>query len=138
MAAFGCDHKKIQNYGWIKREHCDCCNSDTTLNLQKVSMWITVFGIPIITYKTNYILTCPICNTSRTISSNELYELIASTDDMEDEPEQIESDNEIQEAGQFVLREGYITQNGAIYRTETQMNFIRQMCEFEIEKRKKK
>ncbi len=126
MVILGWDYKKIQNYGPVKREQCNNCNNETTFQLQKLSTWFTLFLLPIIPYRTDYLLVCPICKNYHEIDSSEFYDFI----------DHIQNQNESE--NQTVSPDSYITENGAIYRTETQLNFIRQMKEIEIEMEKRK
>lgn len=119
------NHKKVNNYGPVKREQCKNCSNQTTLQLQKLTTWFSIFNIPLIPYRINYLLVCPICNNYEEIDSSEFFIFLESI------KMQNESEN------QMVSSDGYITENGAIYRTETQLNFIRQMKEIEMEKEKR-
>lgn len=125
MPVFGWNYRKEQNFGPAKREKCSFCNNEVTFLLRKISTCVTLFSFPIIPYRIDYILICPICNKQHEIDSWEFYELVAC----------IRNKNEDED--QLVSSERYITENGAIYRTETQINFIKQMKEIEMEREKR-
>ena len=125
MIIFGWDYRKVQNYGPVKRERCNSCSNETTYQLQKLSTWFTLFLIPVIPYRTNYLLVCPICKNYEEIDSSEFLDFI----------DHIQSQKESE--SQMVASDSYVTENGAIYRTETQLNFIRQMKEIEMEREKR-
>jgi hypothetical protein len=125
MDIFGWDYRKVKNYGPVKREKCKNCSNHSTLQLQKLSTWFTIFFVPIMPYRINYLLVCPICKNYEEIDSSEFLNFI----------EIIKMQNESE--NQMVSSDGYITENGTIYRTETQLNFIRQMKEIEMEKEKR-
>lgn len=125
MSVFGWDYKQEQNFGPAKRKKCNHCSNETTFLLRKISICFTLFTFPIIPYKINFLLVCPICGKQQEIESSEFYELVAY----------IKSQKE--DENQIVSPESYITENGAIYRTETQLNFIRQMKEIEMEREKR-
>lgn len=125
MGILGWNYRKVKNYGPVKREQCKNCSNQSTLQLQKLSTWFTIFSVPLIPYRINYLLVCPICNNYEEIDSSEFIILLESI------KMQNESEN------QMVSSDSYITENGAIYRTETQLNFIRQMKEIEMEKEKR-
>jgi len=125
MPVFGWDYRKEQNFGPSKREKCSSCDNEVTFLLRKISTCFTLFSFPIIPYKIDYILVCPICEKQHEIDSWEFYELVA----------RIRSKNE--DENQLASSERYITENGAIYRTETQINFIKQMKEIEMEREKR-
>ncbi|OPZ93768.1 MAG: hypothetical protein BWY74_01005 [Firmicutes bacterium ADurb.Bin419] len=122
MRVFGLDHRKIKNYGPVKRDKCNNCGNESTFQLQKLSTWFTLFLIPIIPYRINYLLVCPICNNSEEIDSSEFLDYIDLIQSQKDSESQLASSD------------GFITENGTICRTETQLNFIRQMREIEMEK----
>lgn len=126
MIIFGWDYRRVQNYGPVKRDQCKDCKNETTFQLQKLSTWFTIFLLPIIPYRTNYLLVCPICKSYEEIDSSEFYDII----------DRIQSQKESE--NQMVSPDSYVTENGAIYRTETQLNFIRQMKEIEMEREKRK
>jgi len=125
MPVFGWNYRKEQNFGPAKREKCSFCNNEVAFLLRKISTCVTLFSFPIIPYRIDYILICPICNKQHEIDSWEFYELVAC----------IRNKNEDED--QLVSSERYITENGAIYRTETQINFIKQMKEIEMEREKR-
>ncbi|WP_010248441.1 zinc-ribbon domain-containing protein [Acetivibrio cellulolyticus] len=125
MSIFGRDYRKVKNYGPVKRERCNNCCNESTFQLQKLSTWFTLFSIPIIPYRTNYLLVCPICKNYEEIDSSEFLDYVDLIQS------QKESEN------QLLSSDGYITESGAIYRTETQLNFIRQMKEIEMEREKR-
>lgn len=125
MIIFGWDYRKVQNYGPVKRERCNGCSNETTFQLQKLSTWFTLFLIPVVPYRTNYLLVCPICKNYEEIDSSEFLDFI----------DHIQSQKESE--SQMVSSDSYVTENGAIYRTETQLNFIRQMKEIEMEREKR-
>lgn len=126
MNIFGCNYRKVQNYGPVKRAQCKNCKNETTFQLQKTSTWFAIFLLPIIPYRTNYLLVCPICKNYEEIDSSEFYDII----------DRIQSQKESE--NQMVSPDSYVTENGAIYRTETQLNFIKQMKEIELERDKRK
>jgi len=125
MSIFGWEHKKVQNYGPAKREKCNNCSNEATFQLQKLSIYFTIFGRPIIPYVISYRLVCPLCKNYIEIEGTEFYEFI----------DRIHSEKETD--NRMISPDGYVTENGAIYRTETQLNFIRQMKEIEMEREKR-
>lgn len=125
MRVFGWDYKKAKNYGPVKRDKCNNCNNESTFHLQRLSTWFTLFLVPIIPYRVNYLLVCPICSKAIEIENSEFLEYIDMI--------QCQKDAESQLASQ----DAYITENGTICRTETQLNFIRQMKEIEMEREKR-
>lgn len=125
MSIFGWDYLKVQNFGPVKREKCSNCNNEATFQLQKLTTCFAIFDFPIIPYRINYLLVCPLCRSYVEIESSEFYEFI----------DHIQSQKEAENP--VLSSDGYVTENGAIYRTETQLNFIRQMKEIEMEREKR-
>ena len=125
MSVFGWNCKKLQNFGPIKREKCNNCGNEATFQLQKMTTYITLFEFPIIPYRINYLLVCPICKNYQEIESSEFYEFV----------DHIQSKKEAENP--MISSDNYVTQNGSIYRTETQLNFIKQMKEIEMERERK-
>lgn len=125
MGILGWDYRKVKNYGPVKREQCKNCSNQSTLQLQKLSTWFTIFFVPIMPYRINYLLVCPICKNYEEIDSSEFLNFMES----------IKMQNEAE--SQMASSDGYVTEDGAIYRTETQLNFIKQMKEIEMEKEKR-
>ena len=58
----GAGSPKIEQYVSMKIEHCFRCNNNKNWILQKTSLFITVFFLPVVPYKTTYTYFCPVCN----------------------------------------------------------------------------
>ena len=95
--------------------------------MQKLTTWFTLFFIPVIPYKRNNILVCPVCRCCLELSKEEFEQLKSIIQDAKF----IESDEAVRHMNNIV------TEAGGIIRTETQLNFIRDMQEFEREKERK-
>ena len=61
MIIVGWGHRTVKNYGAVRKIECSNCFNERMWQLQKVRYWITFFFIPIIPYRTEHILVCPIC-----------------------------------------------------------------------------
>jgi uncharacterized protein YbaR (Trm112 family) len=127
MIVFGWGYRTVKNYGPVRKMQCRNCSSENSWILQKVTTWFTLLFIPVIPYKRNNILVCPVCRCSLELSKNEFEELKRIIQDAKF----FESDEARRHMNNIV------TEAGGIIRTETQLNFIRDMQEFEREKEKK-
>ena len=61
MIIVGWGKTKVKEYGPVVPLKCEHCNNHKGWILKKVSVWTTLFFIPIAPYKIDYILCCPIC-----------------------------------------------------------------------------
>jgi len=61
MIIFGWNHQTIWFIGLAFRIRCDHCNNEEFWGLSRRTTWFTLFFIPVIPYKTEWLLTCPIC-----------------------------------------------------------------------------
>ncbi|MCA9383005.1 zinc-ribbon domain-containing protein [Candidatus Dojkabacteria bacterium] len=58
---FGWGKKKIEELGEINARKCGRCGNEKPWRIIKVTIWFTLFFIPVFPYKTHYLLSCPIC-----------------------------------------------------------------------------
>jgi len=58
---FGWGHQTIWDVGSTFRIMCNHCNNEEFWGLSRRTTWFTLFFIPIIPYKTEWLVTCPIC-----------------------------------------------------------------------------
>lgn len=61
MFIFGWGHQMKRIFGPVFKHHCDHCNNDEYWVLHKISVWFTLFFIPVFPYEINYLLLCPVC-----------------------------------------------------------------------------
>ncbi|MDR1066966.1 MAG: zinc ribbon domain-containing protein [Clostridiales bacterium] len=78
---FGFGHKTIKRFGQINEDSCHRCNNNVKRELVKVTTWFTLFFIPIIPYKTQYLLICPICSDSYALGKAEFDYMVKNPED---------------------------------------------------------
>lgn len=59
---FGWGHQKIKEFGPVTRHNCEHCSNNSYWGLYSVSLYFTLFFIPVFSYSTKYFIACPICN----------------------------------------------------------------------------
>jgi hypothetical protein len=59
---FGWGRQTLKNYGQIYNVRCDCCNAIEQFYLYAKRTWVNLFFIPVIPYKTEYMIVCPACS----------------------------------------------------------------------------
>jgi hypothetical protein len=123
MIIFGWGHKTARNFGPVRKIRCGNCSNETNWHLQKLTTWFTLFFIPVIPYQMNYLLVCPVCRCCVDVKKEEFDKLRELINDAKNQ-------NDV-DATQF---DSVLSDAGAIRRTETQLNFIRQMKELEMKR----
>ena len=73
---WGFGKRTIRRYGKVDGSICGNCNNKVQRELIKMTMWVTLFFIPIIPYRTERLLVCPICGVTQRLSKPEFEELI--------------------------------------------------------------
>lgn len=61
MIIFGWGRQTIWNVGAVFRQLCSNCHNDEYWILIRRTTWFTLFFIPVIPYKTEWLLLCPVC-----------------------------------------------------------------------------
>src|ERR1035437_965395 len=61
MFIFGWGRQIRRDFGPTFKRFCDHCHNERYWNLQSISIWFTLFFIPVIPYEFNYRLYCPVC-----------------------------------------------------------------------------
>lgn len=126
MVIFERGHKTLKKFGPVRKISCSNCKNESNWHLQKLTSWITLFFMPIIPYRRDYFLVCPVCRNCLELEKEEfktIKDLIDKKENVMSEKDLIKTDNIVMEAG-------------GIIRTETQINFIRQMKELESNREK--
>jgi hypothetical protein len=75
---FGFGKQTVKEYGKTPEQHCPRCEKMAPLIFAKVTTWFTLFFIPIIPYKTRFLLICPICNAVKEVPKEEMDRVIDS------------------------------------------------------------
>jgi len=80
----GFGNQTSKEYGVMPEQLCGRCRNQTARPLTKVTSWFTLFFIPLIPYKSKYMLVCPICNDPRELDKFEFEELVKNIAPRED------------------------------------------------------
>lgn len=75
---FGFGKQTVKNYGETPEQYCNRCHNQSPRNLTKATSWFTLFFIPVIPYRTRYMLICPICGNVQELSQEEFEEISGS------------------------------------------------------------
>ncbi|MFZ5985883.1 MAG: zinc-ribbon domain-containing protein [Bacillota bacterium] len=127
MIIFGWGYRTAKNFGPVRKIRCNNCNNEATWHLQKLTSWFTLFFIPVIPYQSNYLLVCPVCRCCLELKKPEFDQL----------KDLVEGAGLSESQQASVQMDSILTEAGGVVRTETQLNFIRQMKELEEEKEKR-
>lgn len=73
---WGTGKRTTRKYGVVLSALCGRCGNNVQREIIKVTTWFTLFFIPIIPYRTEYYLMCPICKGAREISKAEFNEVV--------------------------------------------------------------
>lgn len=63
--------KTKKELGIVGFYHCNRCNNDSNWRLLKIVSWFTIFFIPIIPYRTQYYVYCPVCQSATKVPKEE-------------------------------------------------------------------
>lgn len=74
MIFIGGTYPKTEQYRSNVKEHCFHCNNDGYWILQKTRQVLSLFFLPIATFKTEYFYYCPICGQGRPLDPDEFDE----------------------------------------------------------------
>jgi hypothetical protein len=75
LIIFGWGKTTVKNAGQVGPRRCARCNNQTMWALSRVKSWFSLFFIPIIPYRTEYLMLCPICGNGVKLSNKQFYEL---------------------------------------------------------------
>ncbi|MCX7709003.1 MAG: zinc ribbon domain-containing protein [Clostridia bacterium] len=112
-----------KNYGTVKTYNCGRCNNISEWNLYRVSTWFTLYFIPVFPYSYKRYLVCPICGACLELTKEEFEDLKSGTP----------LEGAIKSS--VSTTSGYSNEYGSpVRKTETQLNYLRQMEELKREK----
>lgn len=139
---FGWGHQTVKEHGIPGIYHCGNCNNDKPWMLYSRRSWFTLFFIPIIPYASEHLLVCPVCNHGIKLDEQKFKELKAAAESNAQpanntitQEEYTDRTNELP----FAQNSGGATEADALAgKTETQINYLRQMREIEQEREAKK
>lgn len=81
---FGWGYKKTKNHGPAYKKKCDNCHNESEYTLIEISIWFTLFFIPVFPYERHYLLMCPICGNGFELNKQAFEELKAGAEQKED------------------------------------------------------
>ena len=73
---WGFGKRTVRRYGKVGTAVCGHCNNNVQRELIRVTTWFTLFFIPLIPYRIERLLACPICGIPQRLSKPEFEELI--------------------------------------------------------------
>lgn len=117
---FGWGRQTTWNIGPVFRQHCNHCNNDEYWRLLRRTTWCTLFFIPIIPYKTEWWLLCPICQYGLELKDKQVREL-----------QPIAEVNQLFATGEITEQE-YQTRSAALNNTATTTHKNRSLPEAQI------
>lgn len=136
---FGWGKQTVKEHGPAGIYHCEHCNNDRPWTLFSRRTWITLFFIPVIPYSTEYLLLCPICGHGARLDARKFNEIRPVAENnrqlAENRITQAEYDTRMEQLGS--LQSDAAERGGMAGKTETQLNYIRQMKEIEEERKRR-
>jgi hypothetical protein len=69
---WGWGRTTVKDYGLAAHARCPHCNNEVDWHLIHRRVWFTLFFIPIIPYRSNFLLLCPICRNGIEISGQQI------------------------------------------------------------------
>ena len=68
----GMGHRKTVSLGPVEQRMCPNCHNLDYWELHRMKEYATFFFIPVVPYKTEHLLVCPICKAAYKVSAEEL------------------------------------------------------------------
>lgn len=118
---YGFGKTTTKDFGTLQTAPCTNCNNQVKKQLVRVRTWFTLFFIPVIPYRTQYFLICPICRKGEVLKKDQFMEYAQSLTP-ESEAQPYNSPNYSQQNTEEIKYAG---------KNETQINFLKQMEENE-------
>ncbi len=131
---FGWGKQTVSNHGPVFRSHCDRCNNEELWQLYTRRTWFTLFFIPVIPYSTEHLLICPVCSSGVVITRAKFEEFKGIADcNMDLMNKKITEDEHKSRIGLLMQEKSSRNNANNSYelsgKTETQINYLRQMDE---------
>lgn len=116
---WGFGYKTVKSFGTVAERPCENCKNRVNDEILKVTTWFTLFFIPILPYRKEFLLVCPICRNALKISKVD-FEMIVDGNPAQNfnilgESSSVSALNKDKYAG----------------KTETQISYLKQLEEFE-------
>lgn len=133
---FGWGHQSVKNHGPVKVFHCEHCNNEKLWILHSKKTWFTLFFIPVIPYSSDHILFCPICQHGVKLGTEKFKELkLIAECNMDLINKRITDEQHSERMSEIACEINKSNISNDIYpKTETQLNYIRQMNEIRNQK----
>lgn len=81
---FGFGKRTIKSQGYTQKRHCPNCGNVRKWECKKVTTWFTLFFIPVIPYKFENVVECPICHVGLRIVKDEVDKYCSGEDTLVD------------------------------------------------------
>ena len=72
MLIVGWGHRKTEVLGPVEKRLCPRCNNEDFWELHRLKDYATLFFVPVIPYKTQHLLVCPVCQAAYDVEPGEL------------------------------------------------------------------
>lgn len=72
MLIFGWGHRKRKVIGPVEKLKCPRCTQEEYWELVEVKALISLFFVPLIPYKTEWVIRCPVCEAMSEVPEHEL------------------------------------------------------------------
>lgn len=76
LVIFGFGHKTNKEVDLRELSNCDHCHNTSRWKLNKQMTWLTLFFIPVVPIKTEYLKICPICRQGKPLHRDQYINLI--------------------------------------------------------------
>lgn len=116
MIIFGWGHRTLKKYGTIQSKTCVHCYQNRDIDLIKITIWFTLFFIPVIPISRRYLLMCLSCKGIEELDKETFFEYVDNKENKGYQPTKQSFNN----------------------KTQTQINFLKEMETLKKEKEEKK
>lgn len=114
---FGWGKQTIKKHGPVFKSCCERCKNEEVWQLYTRRTWITLFFIPVIPYCTERLVVCPVCSHGIVINNEKFQEL------------KVVADCNTEELNRYGMGDFSAEKNDFSGKTETQINYLKQMEE---------
>lgn len=134
FVVFGWGKQTVKDHGPVFRSRCDRCNNEELWKLYTRRTWLTLFFIPVIPYSTEHLVVCPVCSYGAVITREKYEELkVVAECNLDLINKKIGEDEHKNRIGQLMQGKSNRYNANENYelsgKTETQINYLRQMEE---------
>ncbi len=72
MIIVGWGHQRVKVVGPVEKIRCPRCEKEEFWEFVKISHYATFFFIPVVPYKREYIMRCPVCGCSQSVPDSQV------------------------------------------------------------------